>query len=555
MVSQLLDLGKEDGTFMSETTNGELLTSSTTVSTTTVKGNVPGPAVSSRLPPTIAAVSKQVAHGTIWTVCGRTAALLASFFSTPFLTRLLGSEQYGIWALANTLNTYLSFTTMGMGTASTRFAAKPYTHSDEAGEAAVVWTSLLITIVPATVVMLIVILAARLLVSNLFSVPQYLQPEAAIVLQLTAIGFVARIFAEIFNTPQLVRLRLDLFTYVSMGTLIVQHGCVVIVLVKGGGLLGATGVVTSCSLILALMHVWVSRTLLPSLFRPRIDVKLIKPLLRFGSGVVLSTLLGILVLANIERVFLAYFSSVRELAYYSIAASLASLVSFIPSSMNQSLMPAMSTLHAAKDKIRLEALYVQALRAVLFCVLPMALMVCVAGEPFLRLWAGPEYAANSTYLLYILMVGVIFNIAAAPPYILLTAAGRTGTIAKCHLAETIPHLIYTSLLIFVFGAVGAALAWSLRTLVDAILLLAAARQEVSLSWQVLSGGWRAYGIALLMLVGTALVSFYFGGNLFVRLAIATIGCAGYCGVIWKKILNTAEQMFLLRLLRLRSANC
>jgi O-antigen/teichoic acid export membrane protein len=309
--------------------------------------------------------------------------------------------------------------------------------------------------------------------------------------------------------------------------------------------------VTLCGLLTALTHGLASRTLLPNLFRPRIDATLVRPLLRFGSGVIVSALLGFM-LTNVERLLLAHFASVRDLAYYSIAASLAGLVALIPSSMNQPLLPALSALHAAKDHILLERLCMQALRAVLFCVLPAALMICAAGEPLLRVWAGPDFAAHSTIPLYILMVGVVFNIMATVPFNLLTASGRTGTIALCHLVETIPYIICASLLTIQFGVVGAAVAWSLRTLLDCILLFASARKVAGLPLRVFLRNWRIYGIVLLILVGAALASFSLGGNPFVRMAIAAAGCAGYCGVVWRIILSPAERKSLLRILSPRS---
>jgi O-antigen/teichoic acid export membrane protein len=446
---------------------------------------------------------------------------------------------------------YLTFTNMGMGTASTKFAAEAYARKDESGEAAVVWTSLLITLFPVVAGMLVVMLTAGSIVQDVFGVPSHLKSIAVTAVQLTALGFAARIFAEVFNTPQLVRLRIDLYASLNTGLLLVQHAAVVFALLLGGGLGGAVWMITLCSLLTALTHAFGSRTLLPILFRPRIDLSLVRPLLRFGSALILSALLGFM-LTNIERLLLAHFGSVKDLAYYSVAATLASLVAFLPSSINQPLLPALSALHADKEKAQLERLCTQVMRAILLCMLPAAFMLCAIAQPLLRVWAGAEFAEHSTVPLYILMGGVIFNTLATVPYNILTASGRTGTIARCHLLEIIPYIIGAALLTYLFGATGAAIAWSLRTLLDALLLFAAVRHATGISFRVLTGDWQIYGVAILILIGTALLSVSWSVAPYVHVAIATIGCAVYCGVVWTKMLSIEERMCLLRLFRLQS---
>jgi O-antigen/teichoic acid export membrane protein len=500
-----------------------------------------------------AVVSKKVAHGTVWSVVGRVAALLAAFISTPFQTRLLGTEQYGIWALANTLIAYLTYTSLGMGDASTRFAAEPYVRKDADGETAVVWTSLLITLLPAVAGMVVVMLTAEPLVEDVFSVPKHLQSIAVTVVQLTAFGVVAQIVANVFNTPQLVRLRYDLNASLSTGLLIAQHGAIVAVLLLGGGLRGMVWMITSCSLLAAFAHAFASRTLQPALFRPQIDLTLVGPLLHFGGAATLSGLLG-WVLQSSERLFLARFGSVPELAYYSLASNLTSLAILVPSSMGSTLLPAMSTLHAAKEKILLERLCAQSLRANLFYTLPVAFLLCVLGEPFIHAWAGPEYAAPGALSLYFLMPGIIFNSMIFVPLNLLNALGQAGTVLKCNLIEIIPHIIYTAFLTFQFGVAGAALAWGLRWLLHAILLFAAARKAADVPLWSMIGDLRSYGIALFVLVGMALVAFGLGGNLWIRMTMAIVGCIGYSAFVWMKILRPEEQVALLRTFHLDLRN-
>jgi O-antigen/teichoic acid export membrane protein len=88
--------------------------------------------------------------------------------------------------------------------------------------------------------------------------------------------------------------------------------------------------------------------------------------------------------------------------------------------------------------------------------------------------------------LRILAVGVLINSAAHIPYTFLEASGRPDVVAKCHLAEVLVHLPVAWLLVGRWGITGAAVAWTLRVTLDALLLLAAARRVIPVS---LSGIW------------------------------------------------------------------
>ena len=93
-------------------------------------------------------LTSRVARGSIWSLSGQSATLLASLISTPFVIRLLGAEGYGVLALVNLTFAYMAFADVGMGVASTRFASNCQGGESEE-EVAIVWTSLLIVSIPS----------------------------------------------------------------------------------------------------------------------------------------------------------------------------------------------------------------------------------------------------------------------------------------------------------------------------------------------------------------------------------------------------------------------
>jgi O-antigen/teichoic acid export membrane protein len=292
-------------------------------------------------------------------------------------------------------------------------------------------------------------------------------------------------------------------------------------------------------------HLSISRWLLPRLVRPRIEPALIRPLLRFGVGLVASTIATML-LVNIEKLLLPRFASVTALAHYAVAYSVAGMLALVPNAIRQTLLPAFSRLNAEGDRDSLERLYLRALRSNLLWIAPASVLLVVGAKPFFTLWAGPEFGEHSAVPFYVLIGGLLFNVIAYVPYTLLLALGRSNLIARFHLAELLPYLVCAAALTYWYGAIGAALAFSLRVTVDSLLLLLAARRISGFSPSVENRA--SYLVALsalslpLLLIGNAHISWALVmGTTLLSLSI-------YSSLVWMRVLSAEERAWLTTML-------
>ena len=472
--------------------------------------------------------------------------MLATLIATPFVIRLLGPEQYGILALVNVMIGYLSFADLGMGWASTRFASEAHAQGDDQREAATVWTALFLAAGPALLVALTLALGARPIVESLLRLPVYLQETGVLALRFAALGFLGRAFALIMNTPEVVRLRMDLLGLINVGTIVGQIFLVPVVLYLGGGLTDAAGIIAGTALLCALLHTAVGMRLLPELRRPRIDKALLKPLGRFGLGVMLSSLTT-MVFVHADKFLITRYASVRALAYYSVAFNLSVLLTQAPLAIAQSLLPAFSQLQAHPERTGLQQLYHRALQGSLFWVVPAALLLCVVARPFFTLWAGPEYGRESTLPLYILAAGLVFEVMAVVPYTLLNAVGRSDLIARCHLIVMIPYLVVSAILISWYGAAGAAAAWSARALLTTLAFAIAVKRVVRFGFSPLPQKAGAYLGAVLLLATPVVVAWLLTDQIAIRLAVAFVAFASYAALIMMRVLTDVERKQILSL--------
>ncbi|HYP26520.1 MAG TPA: flippase [Blastocatellia bacterium] len=493
-------------------------------------------------------MTTRVVRGSLWSISGQAVVIATSLVSTPFVIRLLGAESYGVLALINVLIGYLAFADLGMGAASTRFGSQAHARGDDEGEASVVWTALALSFFPSAMAALTLAVSAPWLAEHALRLPDHLHPAAVSALRVAALGFVARAVSGVLNTPQLVRLRIDLYTLINSGSAVVQVALVPVVLALGGGLVGAVTVGAAVAASTLFVHLSVSRKLLQALVRPRFDAKAMRSLLSFGGALIVSALVAI-ALMNAEKLFLTRFASVTSLAYYSVAFTVANLLLVLPAAMGQSLLPAFTRLHEQGDREGLQRLYTRALRANLLWAVPLATVVCVLAKPFFTVWAGPEFGRESTVPLYILAAGILFNVMAYIPCNLLLSMGRANLVARIHVAELAPYVLVAALSTYWFGAAGAALAWSLRVIADAALMFTEVNRKAGLSLSLYPNHRVSYAASVLALLMPVLIVSWLSDSSAARTGTALLSLVVYSAIVWSGVLEDDERAWLLGFVR------
>lgn len=488
-------------------------------------------------------MTTRVVRGSLWSVGGQAVVIATSLVATPFVIRLLGAESYGVLALINVLIGYIAFADLGMGAASTRFGSRAHARGDDEEEASVVWTALALSFFTSSSSALAMAVAAPWLVEHALRLPAHLHSSAVIALRVAALGFVARAASGVLNTPQLARLRVDIYTLINSGSAVVQVALVPVALALGGGLVGAVTVVAAASASALLVHASVSSKLLHALVRPRFDAKAMRSLLGFGGALIVSGVVTI-ALMNAEKVFLTRFASVTSLAYYSVAFTVANLMLVLPAAMGQSLLPAFTRLHEQGDREGLRKLYTRSLRANLLWAVPLATVVCVMAKPFLTVWAGPEFGRESAAPLYILTGGILFNVMAYIPCNLLLSVGRANLVARIHVSELIPYVLVAALATYWLGAAGAALAWSLRVIADAVLMFGGANRNAGLSLSLYPERRVAYAASVLALLLPLLSVSWLSDSSAARAGAALLSLAVYSAIVWSRVLEDDEREWL-----------
>jgi O-antigen/teichoic acid export membrane protein len=492
------------------------------------------------IPNSTAGMTTKVVKGSLWTLVGQVLPLGVSLVTTPFVIRLLGAESYGVLILVGLLPTYLGFADLGMGLASTKFASEAYAEGDPAREARIVRTAALIAFCCSVPIATTLIVLSSEIIS-IFNVPEHLHSEASIALKLTAITFVINLLNSIFNTPELARLRMDLNTLVTAGFRI--FGLILLPFaIYQGGIVSGVLVLLVASILTLAGHLFISAKLTRHILGTGIEGTSVKPLLRVGGAFALAGIAAVL-LANSEKLILTKVASVQSLAYYSVAFTFANMTTMFSGAMAQSLIPAFSQLLSIEKRSQLEALFARCLRLNIYGLLPIIAVLFVIARPFFSLWAGPDFGTNSSPPFYILVIGLYFNLNGYVAGSLLMASGRTDLYAKAFWIQLAPYLLLTFVLTSYFGIIGAALAWSLRVVLETFAFNWMAKSVASLHLGV-HGRIRNFLVALGLTLPPIAATVLVGDKVILLFSILLLSVLLYAVFTWRILLENDEKIWI-----------
>lgn len=487
-------------------------------------------------------LTTKVVKGSFWMIAGQVAPLLVSLIATHYVIALLGDVGYGVLALIVLIPNYFSYADLGMSMASTKFASEAFADGDTEREARIVRTAVLIALCASLPVALALIVFAPEIIAKSKVNSAYVA-DATSALRIASVTFLLNFLCSIVNTPQLTRLRMDLNAMINAVTRIAGLVATPIVIYLGYGLTGVATALFVTNLICLLGHLAVSGKLLGGkLFGLLIESSMIRPLVKFGLGYVAAAIAAVL-LMNGEKAILTNQYSTTELGYYSLGFTLATMLTMFSGSVVQALLPAFSQLRSTSDDSRFDSLFSTGIRLNLIWLVPAVGFLFVVAEPFFLFWANDRYAAESTGPFYILLAGIAFNIMAFLPYSSVMAAGRTDVLAKLFWIELVPHLLLTFLLVRKYGIAGAAMAWSLRAIVDCVLQFMLASRFAGVKFY--AGPIIAKALtACLFILPTIVVRLAFPEQIVIAGIMLVLGLGGFLYFCWRRILSGIERDWL-----------
>ena len=405
---------------------------------------------------------------------GQGVPILVAIGSVPLLLRGLGTERTGLLTLSWSVIGYASLFDLGLGRALTQVVAERRQQGATNGDLPGVVSSALAAMLAIGCAAAIAMFAlARWAASTGLNVSPALQAETLAAARLLAIGIPVVVLTsgfrgileayERFDLANAVRVPIGISTF--LGPLVAMP--FTRSLAWGVGVLLVARVAGLVALIALVNRVAPELSWRASMARGSLG-----PVMRFGAWMTVSNILSPL-MSSADRFFISAMISASVVAYYTAPYEMVTrLMAMMALAVATSLFPAFAR---AADVADARALLRRGIRLITTTFVPVIVLVLALAPTILRLWLGDTFARESTAILRILAVGILMNGFAQAPFAMIQARGRADLTAKIHFAELPFYLASVLYLIRLKGIEGAAIAWTLRVGVEAVVLFVVAR--------------------------------------------------------------------------------
>ncbi len=393
---------------------------------------------------------------------GRIFFLGARFCTTILITRTIGPEQYGVFALAVTIITVIdALALMGFEPAMVKFVAQYKAQNDISHVKGTICLGLGICLVSSLVLVVAGLLAAELIANGVFH-KSALTP--ALRLMLLGVPFVSLtlIILSALQGAKLVKYRI----FVQQVLMPIFRFVVVCVLLWLGyqitGVVWAWVLTSIFGFILAVIFFTKKMS---SLFNMPATVER-KKMFSFSLPLLFSQLfyqniniIGILIIGA--------FLTAAEAGIYTVAMRAIPFILIPLFAYNAIFSPIISDLFTKQEMKELESIYKTGSKWVITITLPVFILIVLFSEEIVSIF-GPGFA-ESAQIMIIVLIAQMFNVSSGSTGILLSMTGKTlynlfnsGTLC-------VLNIVLTLLLISRFGIIGVAWAYAISIIIIQLL--------------------------------------------------------------------------------------
>jgi len=483
-----------------------------------------------------------LARNTVLNLFGLTLPLLVGFLTIPVVIHRLGTERFGILSIIWVVVGYFGFFDLGLGRATTKFVAEALGKADYDKIPGFFWTTISFQGILGIVGAVVLALITPLLVYRVFNIPSFLLGESKLSFYVMALSFPVVMVSGSFRGVLEAGQRFDLVNYVKIPSGVVNYIAPLLGAMAGFGLPGIMVLLTVSRLITFVIWAVIALKVFPILKRGlAIRRETIKPILSFGGWLTVSSFVSPL-LIYLDRFFIGSLLSMAALGFYSAPYEIILRLGILPQSLLITLFPAFSALQGSRESEKTKILFSRSIKYLFLSIGTTIVVLVFFARPFLKLWLGESFAAQSALVFQILAVGFFANALANIPFSFLQGIGRADVTAKFHLAEVVFYIPLVWLMIRQWGINGAAAAWAIRVTIDMILLYCGAWKIGKLAPSAMARGGLGRGaimLAFYALAGYVLMSRSWGELGFIALTIS------FLIALWLYVLDKTERLWVL----------
>lgn len=415
-----------------------------------------------------------VSRNATYNLIGAVLPILLALITVPLYLKLVGTDRYGVLAIAWLLLGYFGLFDLGLGKATTYSIAalKDATAQERAD---VFWTAILTNIIMGALGALVLWAAAAYFFDQIFKVDPSLRPEIMASVPYLALAVPIATMTGVLSGALQARDRFLETNMISvLSTSLFQIFPILVAIVWGPNLSQLLLASVAARGVAIAVLWWRCHVLITRGQKHRFVRSQIKELLGYGGWVTVTGLFGP-ILVILDRFAIGAVLGARAVTVYTVPFQLAQRISIFPNALVTAVFPRLPT--ASPDE-RAE-LSEKAIRVLLAAISLPILGAIYILHPFLDLWVGKEIGREAADVGTLIVFGYWINAFAVVPYSWMQGTGRPDLVTKVLLVQIPPYLLLLYAGMKWFGLIGCATVFALRCSIDFLLMWWAARRKLT----------------------------------------------------------------------------
>ncbi len=396
--------------------------------------------------------------------------MVFAILSLPSIVEGIGTEKFGVLSIAWLFLGYFSILDLGIGRATTKFIIEFNNEGLVSEIKNLVWTSILFLFFFGLVAGGSLFCLTPYIVNHLLNIPDYLVEstiESFYIIAAT-IPFITGVAGA--KGVLEARQKFTLLNFIKIPSSILNYAIPL-------SLIFFTKSLTLIVLFLAATRILVFFVHVFFCFEPadrrgktkKFEWRHVRKLMTYGGWLTVSNLVGP-IMVYFDRFIIGSILTLTLLTYYSTPYEVVTKLLVIAGSATTVLFPVFTNFYLTNlDKFY--DVYNKSLKGMILIIFPVTLFIACFSSDILNIWLGSNFANESSLVLQILSLGVLSNSISAIPFTSIQAFNRPDITAKIHLTELPFYLASLWFFAHHFGIAGVALAWSLRSVIDAVAFM------------------------------------------------------------------------------------
>lgn len=397
---------------------------------------------------------------------------LVGLLYTPYLLRMLGQSEYGLYSLVSSVIAYLTILDLGFGSAVVRYTARFRAKGMEKEQYEMFGMFLILYIILG-IIALFLGLALYFNVDTLFSdtMTQTELDRAGIMMLLLvfnlAITFPMSIFGSVIQAyEQFVFLKL-----VDISRIILTTIVMIVLLYWGYKALALVVVQTIFNFFTLFLHLYYSRVKIKMKFVfKRFNIPFLKEISKYSFWIFIMIIVDRIYWGTGQFVLGAMMGTVA-VAIFAVAIQLHTMYQQFSTAMSSIFLPKVTAMVAVGDnKKEVSDLFVKMGR---IQYIIMSFVLCnfiVFGKSFIELWAGKDYE-QAFWMALLFLVPSTIPLVQNLGIVILQARNQMKFRSLCYIVIAMCSLILQVLFVKWFGIIGCSVAIAAALVIGQIVIM------------------------------------------------------------------------------------